>query len=74
VFAWLSQERDAPYATAYYSAPADLVQYGRRKYRRLLRVFADCLHAGQWPGYPLHVSPLELPVWAAKAISEEVAA
>lgn len=72
VFAWLSQERDAPYATAYYSAPADLVQYGRKKYRRLLAVFAECLRTGVWPGYPLQVQPLELPGWAVKLIGEEV--
>lgn len=74
VFAWLSQERDAPFATAYYSAPADLVQFGRKKYRRLLRVFAGCLSSGQWPGYPVNVNPLDLPTWAAKQISDEVAA
>lgn len=74
VFAWLSQERDAPYATGYYSAPADLVQYGRKKYRPLLRAFAHGLRTGEWPGYPLQVNPLELPIWAAKQVQEGVAA
>lgn len=73
-FMWLSQERDRPYAAAYYAAGADLVAYGRKKYRRLLRVFAQCLHTGQWPGYPTVVQPLELPAWAAKQVSDEVAA
>lgn len=73
-FMWLSQERDQPYATAYYAASADLVAYGRKKYRRLLRVFADCLHTGKWPGYPANVQSLELPNWAAKIVSDEVAA
>jgi exodeoxyribonuclease VIII len=74
VFAWLSQERDAPYATAYYSAGADFVHYGRKKYQRLLRTFAHCLQTGVWPGYPTTVQPLELPGWALKAIEGEVAA
>jgi hypothetical protein len=73
-FAWLSQERDRPYATAYYAASADLVAYGRKRYRRLLRVFAECLRSGQWPGYPQTVQTLELPTWAAKIVSDEVAA
>ena len=73
-FVWLSQERDRPYATAYYAASADLVAYGRKKYRALLRVFARCLETGQWPGYPTTVQSLELPAWAAKQVSDEVAA
>jgi len=73
-FMWLSQERDAPYATAYYAASADLVSYGRKKYRHLLRVFARCLDTGQWPGYPQTVQSLELPTWAAKIVQDEVAA
>lgn len=74
VFAWLAQERDAPYATAYYSAGADLVEYGRRRYRRLLRVFAECLRQNVWPGYPTTVQALDLPAYAAKAVQEAVAA
>lgn len=74
VFAWLAQERDAPFATAYYSAGADFVQYGRKKYRALLRTFAHCLQTGVWPGYPTTVQPLDLPGWAVKAIEGEVAA
>ena len=73
-FIWMSQERERPYATAYYAAGADLVAYGRKQYRRLLRTFAQCLHTGQWPGYPPVVQPLELPAWAAKQVREEVAA
>ena len=73
-FMWISQERDAPYATACYAAGADFVAHGRREYRRLLRIFAQCLHTGQWPGYPATVQPLEVPAWAAKQISEGAAA
>lgn len=73
VFAWLCQEREKPYATAYYAAPADLVEYGRRRYRRLLRLFAQCLKTGEWPGYPPRVMPLAMLPWMAKEVSEEVA-
>lgn len=72
-FMWLSQERDKPYATMYHAAGADLVAYGRKKYRQLLRVFARCLETGQWPGYPTEVQTLELPAWAAKQVSEVAA-
>ena len=73
-FAWLAQERDAPFATAYYRAGSDFVEYGRRKYRRLLALFAECLRTGQWPGYPTEVLPLEVPGYAAKVIQDTIAA
>lgn len=72
VFAWLGQERDRPYATAYYSAPKKLVNYGRRLYRPLLALFAECLRTGEWPGYDTRVTELELPTWAAKTVDELV--
>ena len=73
-FMWLVQEREAPYATAYYSASDDLVEYGRRQYRRLLAVITKCEAEGQWPGYPTGVQPMALPAWAAKVVQEGVAA
>lgn len=74
VFAWLGQERDGPYATQYHSATPALVEYGRRQYRPLLAVFAECLRTNQWPGYPTQVTALEMPGYAAKVIQEVVAA
>lgn len=74
VFAWLGQERDAPYATAYYAATAAFVEYGRRRYRPLLALFAECLRTGQWPGYSSAVLDLTLPAYAAKTVDELVAA
>ena len=74
VFAWLGQERDAPYATLYHAAPAILVEYGRRKYQPLLRLFAQCLSTGQWPGYPTDVCELELQPWAHKTVMETLGA
>ena len=73
VFAWLAQERAAPHATAYYAAPPDFTEYGRQKYRRLLRTYAACMQSGNWPGYANGVQDLSLPAYAAKAIDETVA-
>ena len=73
-FVWLAQEKDAPFASAYYSAGEDLIAYGRKTYRRLLKMLADCQRADQWPGYPQTVQSLELPAWASKIVQEEVAA
>lgn len=73
-FVWLVQERDKPHATAAYAAGDDVLAYGRKRYRRLLRVLERCHATGHWPGYPTTVSQLELPVWAQKQMADEVAA
>ncbi|MEY4952371.1 MAG: hypothetical protein RL299_795 [Pseudomonadota bacterium] len=73
-FVWLAQEKSTPYATAYYSAASDFLEFGRRQYRRALATWAQCMERNEWPGYSTGVQPLELPAWAAKQISEGVAA
>ena len=69
-FMWLAQEADAPYANRVYTCGPDLIEYGRKAYRRLLALLADCQRTNCWPGYPTTVQPLELPAWAAKVVSE----
>lgn len=69
-FLWLAQEKEPPYATAIYSASADLVNYGRRKVCPLLELYRRCSESGQWPGYPTAVTELALPAWAAKSVQE----
>lgn len=67
-FVWLAQEKEAPHATAYYSASDDFLDYGRRQYRTLLRTYARCMERNEWPGYPKNVQSLALPAWAAKQV------
>lgn len=73
-FLWLAQEKEAPFATAIYGAGADLIEYGRKRYRSLLPIVAECQRSGQWPGYPSQVVTLALPAWAQNTIQKEVAA
>lgn len=73
-FLWLAQEKEAPYACAIYSATADLVNYGRRKIRPLLELYARCAASGVWPGYSTAVTELGLPAWAAKIVQDELQA
>lgn len=73
-FVWAAQEKDAPYATAYYSAASDFIDYGRKLYRRALNTYAACAASGVWPGYAQTVQQLELPGWAAKQVADAAAA
>jgi hypothetical protein len=71
-FIWLAQEKDAPFASAYYSASEDLLAYGRKTYKSLLEIYKNCVASNTWPGYPSEVKPLTLPTWAEKQVSEAI--
>lgn len=70
-FWWIAAEKEVPFARQFYRAPARLVEYGRREYRRLLDIYAACQSANVWPGYSEDVSDLVLPGWADNIISNE---
>ena len=71
-FVFAAFEKSAPYASAFYFADDAMIQMGRAEYRRLLRVYADCLAAGRWPGYTTDVTPLGVPGWAMKAVNDNL--
>lgn len=63
-------EKVPPYACAFYFADTAMLEIGRAEYRRLLRIYADCLASDQWPGYDPAVTPLSVPTWALKAAND----
>jgi hypothetical protein len=50
-FAFIVQEKEAPYLVTIIELPADLVEVGRARNRRALERFRDCTESGIWPGY-----------------------
>lgn len=64
VFMFLAVEKEAPYAPAFYYADDGMLAAGRAEYRRLLRIYAECVNANSWPGYNTKLQPLSLPKWA----------
>lgn len=65
-------EKTPPYACAFYYADADMIELGRREYRKALRVYADCLAADKWPGYPVEILPISLPAWILNAANDNL--
>lgn len=63
-------EKKPPYAAGFYFADADMIDVGRREYRRCLRVYADCLSADKWPGYSTEIQPITLPAWILNAAND----
>lgn len=70
-FLYFCQEKDAPFATAMYSAPAKMVDYGHKRYREQLLRIVDCRRSGEWPSYSKEIANLSLPAWAEKEIEGE---
>jgi hypothetical protein len=69
-FIFAAFEKEPPFACAFYYADETMIEAGRQEYRRLLRVYADCLNSGRWPGYPIELQALTLPAWAAFAAND----
>lgn len=63
-------EKSSPYACAFYYADTAMLEIGRAEYRRLLRIYAECLAADKWPGYDTAVTALTVPTWALKAAND----
>ena len=64
-YVFAAWEKDEPHACAWYYAEDEMLGAGREKYRRMLRIYADCLASGRWgDGYPVELQPLYLPKWA----------
>lgn len=70
-FVWLAVESDVPYAAAHYTAPAELIDYGRAEVSRLKEIYKGCLDSGIWPGYPQEAQELALQGWMLKAMQDD---
>lgn len=64
-FIFIAVEKEPPYAVASYACGPEMIAAGRRLTRQYLDMHKSCLDAGQWPGYPNRVQPIELPRWSA---------
>lgn len=60
------QEKDAPYLCELRMFTDEHVDHGRFRYRRALRIFAECMNSGEWPGFTSEPTYVETPYWYAK--------
>lgn len=64
-FAFIVQEKTAPYLVEVYDLDAAALERGRVLNRRALERFRDCTESGLWPGYTAReFTTLSLPRWA----------
>lgn len=69
-FIILAVEKTPPFAFNLYRIDDDVLDIGRREYRRLAKLYKQCIEQDFWPGYlnPLDemISPISLPSWAMR--------
>ena len=64
-FAFIAVEKKPPYAVGVYVLDSEGVEIGRAQYQHDLRVYAECVRTGEWPGYGDKIQTISLPAWHA---------
>lgn len=64
-FAFIAVEKKPPYAVGVYVLDSEGVEIGRAQYQHDLRVYAECVRSGVWPGYGDKIQTISLPAWHA---------
>lgn len=67
-FFFVVQEKEAPYLINPIRAGQLSIEWGRLQNRRAIRLFAECLDSGVWPGYSADVETAELPTFALREL------
>lgn len=62
----ICQEKDAPYLVEPRLFQDDQIEWGRKLYKRGLKIFAHCMKTGEWPGYTTQPTFIETPYRVAK--------
>jgi hypothetical protein len=63
-FVFVAQETTPPYLVAVFELDPAALDVGRREMTDAVRLYARCVEAGRWPGYPDDVHTVALPAWA----------
>lgn len=63
-FVHLVVETEAPFGVNLFVLDDASLEKAREDIRRLLGIYSECLHTGEWPAYEASVKNLALPSWA----------
>lgn len=69
-FVFIFQEKTPPYLIVPVELEGHTLAWGRLENQRALKLFADCLQSGHWPGYAEDVMQLALPQWEERRLQE----
>lgn len=65
-FRFVVQEKEPPYVATVVEYDDQAIEEGRRLNRQAVRLYADCMERGVWPGYSEDVVTISLPGWVAR--------
>lgn len=71
-FAFISQEKSAPYLVTVWYPDALALQLGDWRNRQARAAYAECTRTGRWPGYTDGPVKLALPAWREREEMEEM--
>lgn len=63
-------EKAPPYLVSVIELDADALRIGHERNRLAIDLYAACVAADEWPGYPPHIATVSLPVWASYELEE----
>ncbi|WWT39875.1 hypothetical protein [Microcystis phage Mwe-JY08] len=63
-YRWVFVETSAPFEVRVIEADNTTMELGRRKAAYAAAIFAECLGANHWPGFPAEIARLDYPGWA----------
>ena len=64
-FLFLCVETDPPYLANVHVLDDEAVEMGAARNRGAIDLYARCVETGEWPGYPVDLTPLRLPSWVS---------
>lgn len=64
-FVFIAVEKKPPYGVGVYVLDSESLDLGRAQYQHDLRVYAECVRSGEWPGYGDKIQTISLPGWHA---------
>jgi hypothetical protein len=62
-FIFACVERKAPYTVSLFEVSDEMMEEGKRKFERAIRIYNECQASGEWPNKPAMINKLTYPSW-----------
>ena len=62
-FIFACVERKAPYTVSLFEVSDEMMEEGRKKFDRAIKIYRECQASGEWPNKPAMINKLTYPSW-----------
>lgn len=63
-YTFAAWEKEPPYLSCWYYVEDELLEFGRKQFSKMLKLYAKCQAKNEWPAYPNELQSLMPPPWA----------